>query len=212
MGVVTTKHKDWTGDNTSIFATLGASTHFTSDRAEYDYYATEPKATQLLLEEECFHQIVWEPAAGELHMSNVLETAGYTVISSDIIRRVPNIIIGDFLTSAEEIRNTYIGKDQPFDIVTNPPYKYAMEFAQKGLEVLHDGCKLALFLKLTFLEGKGRKNFFSDNPPETVYVSSSRLKCAANGDFDSVKSSAAAYAWFVWTKGVKTLPVIKWIN
>lgn len=48
--------------------------------------------------------------------------------------------------------------------------------------------------------------------PHTIHVSSSRLKCAMNGDFDGIKSSATAYAWFVWHKGFIGDPVIKWFN
>lgn len=33
-----------------------------------------------------------------------------------------------------------------------------------------------------------------------------------NGDFQSITSSAVAYAWFVWEKGFTGDPVIKWIN
>lgn len=39
-----------------------------------------------------------------------------------------------------------------------------------------------MFLKLTFLEGQKRKELFLHNPPKYIYVSSSRLKCAPNGD------------------------------
>lgn len=60
-----------------------------------------------------------------------------------------------------------------------------------------------MFLKVQFLEGKGRKQLFLDYPPKTVYVSSSRLNCARNGDFDTYPRSAMAYAWYVWEKGFK---------
>lgn len=43
-------------------------------------------------------------------------------------------------------------------------------------------------------------------------MSSARLNCAKNGDFDAYKSSAMAYAWFVWEKGFTGKPVIEWIN
>ena len=72
--------------------------------------------------------------------------------------------------------------------------------------------KVAMFLKLTFLEGKRRKSFFKVNPPKTIYVSSSRLICAKNGDFEHMTGSAIAYAWYVWEKGYSGDPVIKWIN
>lgn len=54
-----------------------------------------------------------------------------------------------------------------------------------------------MFLKLQFLEGKKRKSFFLDNPPKTIYVSSSRLLCAKNADFQRMRDgggSAVAYA------------------
>jgi hypothetical protein len=69
-----------------------------------------------------------------------------------------------------------------------------------------------MFLKLTFLEGQGRRHLFRNFPPRTVWVSSARLKCAMNGDFESVGGSATAYAWFVWVKGYKGNPEIKWFN
>ena len=97
-------------------------------------------------------------------------------------------------------------------IITNPPYKYALEFVQKALDSVQPGKKVAMFLKLQFLEGKSRKQFFLHNPPKVVYVSSSRLICAMNGEFEKYPSSAVAYAWFVWEKGFKGDPIIKWIN
>ena len=47
-----------------------------------------------------------------------------------------------------------------------------------------EGTKVAMFLKLTFLESKARRELFERYPPKVVYVSSSRLQCAKNGDFE----------------------------
>ena len=72
-----------------------------------------------------------------------------------------------------------------------------------------------MFLKVTFLEGKERKNLFLAFPPKVIYVSSSRILCAKNGDFQKMKDgggSAVAYAWYVWEKGYKGETIIKWIN
>ena len=99
------------------------------------------------------------------------------------------------------------------DIITNPPYKNALEFVQKALDTVQEGRKVAMFLKLTFLEGKRRGEFFKENPPKKVYVASSRLNCAMNGDFEKYpNNNAICYAWFVWEKGYKGQPVIDWIN
>ena len=46
--------KDWTGNKMSAFATLGASNHSEKERHPNDYYATDPKAMELLLEKEQF--------------------------------------------------------------------------------------------------------------------------------------------------------------
>lgn len=48
-------NKDWTGNKKTTFVTLGASNHTDHDRAEHDYYATEPKAIDELLKVETFN-------------------------------------------------------------------------------------------------------------------------------------------------------------
>ena len=196
--------KNWNGNSKSIFSTLGASSHAKGERQQHDYYATEPHATELLLTVESFNNEIWECAVGGGHMAQVLKENGYTVLSSDLIDRgYPETEIVDFL----DFKGDFYG-----DIITNPPYKYAMEFVEKALDVIQEGNKVAMFLKLQFLEGQKRRKLFMKYPPKTIYVSSARLKCSKNGDFEKYKSSAVAYAWYVWEKGHHDDPVIKWIN
>ena len=73
-------NKDWIGNKKSIFVCHGASNHTEEERQVDDYYATEPYATELLLQQEKFSDIVWEPACGGGHISKVLEEHGYDVI------------------------------------------------------------------------------------------------------------------------------------
>ena len=145
--------KDWVG-NASV-----RNCNLRSENAEqHDYYATEPKATELLLENEKFKTDVWEPACGGGHISEVLKKHGYNVLSTDIIDRgYPMTIEEDFFTVSKS--DNYYSPD----IVTNPPYKYAKEFVEHALEISSDGTKIAMFLKLTFLEGKARKKMFLEN-------------------------------------------------
>lgn len=196
--------KDWVGDTNSIFATLGASNHIDEDREKHDYYATDPKALELLLELEQFNHNIWENACGEGHLSEVLIREGYNVKSTDLIDRGYGEGGVDFLKGDFEMFNG--------DIITNPPYKYAKQFIEKSLSLIPKGNRIAMFLKLTFMESKGRKQMFIDNPPKVIYVSSSRLLCAKNGDFTKKESSAVAYAWYIWEKGYKGDTVIKWFN
>ena len=190
--------------STKVFKTLGSSNHTPDERAQFDYYATDPQAVEMLLTLEPFAPVIWEPACGEGHISKVLAAHGYEVISTDLIYRGfgdPDPM--DFLTETFP--------DFEGDIVTNPPYSAGLEFVKRALETVRPGGKVAMFLKVQFLEGKRRGELFSKTPPRTVYISRSRLACAKNGDFTHTER-AIAYAWYVWEKGFTGDPVIKWFN
>lgn len=188
-----------------VFTTLGSSNHALENREAFDYYATDPKAVEMLLELEQFAPVIWEPACGEGHISKVLQAHGYEVISTDLIYRG----FGD-PEPLDFLKETLDGFEG--DIITNPPYSVGLEFVQRALESIRPGGKVAMFLKVQFLEGQKRGAFFKDTPPRTVYISRSRLSCAKNGDFERFPDSAIAYAWYVWEKGFTGDPVIKWFN
>lgn len=138
--------------------TLGASNHVEGKRAENDFYATDPKAVELLLELETFAPVIWEPACGEGHISKVLAAHGYEVISTDLVYRG----FGD-PEPLDFLKETLDGFEG--DIITNPPYSIALEFIQKALDSVQPGRKVAMLLKIQFLEGKRRKEFYSKSPP-----------------------------------------------
>ena len=188
-----------------VFATLGSSNHVPEEREAFDYYATDPKAVEMLLELEQFAPVIWEPACGEGHISKVLQAHGYQVISTDLVYRG----FGD-PEPLDFLKETLDGFEG--DIITNPPYSTGLEFVQRALESIRPGGKVAMLLKVQFLEGQKRGAFFKDTPPRTVYISRSRLSCAKNGDFERFPDSAIAYAWYVWEKGFTGDPVIKWFN
>ena len=100
------------------------------------------------------------------------------------------------------------------DIITNPPYKFAKEFVEHALDIVDDGRKVAMFLKLTFLESKSRRALFERYPPKRIWVFSERVQCAKNGDFETYKQgvgTAVAYAWYIWEKGYKGETTVGWI-
>ena len=200
-------NKDWNGNKNSIFKTLGASNHTEKERQNEDYYATEPAAADWLIKLEEFNgKPIWECASGENHLADVFKQYGFSVKTSDIVKRTPSTEVIDFLT--------YDGKWKGH-IITNPPYNKAKEFVEKAIELVNDGDKVCMFLKVQFLEGKARKKLFETYPPKRIWVSSSRLLCAKNGKFEEMRAgggSAVAYAWFVWEKGYKGDTIVKWFN
>ena len=155
--------RDWTGNSRSAHATLGARNYAQNERETNDYYATEPKAVELLLKEEAFCHRIWEPACGEGHISEVLKKHGFDVLSSDLIDRGYGDGGVNFLSIPTH-------GDKECDIITNPPYKYVLEFCEKALDRIQEGRKVAMLLKLTFLEGKKRKSFLEKNRHKKIYV------------------------------------------
>lgn len=214
------KIKDWTGNRRTTFATLGASNHTEHDRAEYDFYATEPKAVEELLKVENFDGSVWENCCGMGHISEALIKSGYKVISTDLIDRGYGRGDIDFFKCDASLAD---------NIVTNPPYSVALEWTEHCLDILHKGNKLALFLPIQFLESEKRIKLFRERPPVRIWVASNRLLCGINGDFTAKDkdgnivvnkdgttkrmSSAKCYAWFVWEIGnYNQAPTVGWIN
>ena len=204
--------KDWRGNGNSLWKTIGASNHTDKERERDDYYATDPVAVDKLLTVEQPNRRIWECACGEGHLSKRLAERGYKVYSTDIRDRGYEHFDGelDFLTVQDAPFEGYY-----FDILTNPPYRYAKEFVLKALDLLPNGCRCYMFLKLTFLEGKARyEELFKNYPPCGIYVFSERVLCAKNGEFERMRESGGscvAFAWFVWEKGYKGETTVGWI-
>ena len=191
----------------NTFITLGANNHTDVTREKDDFYATPPLAVKELMKLEIFDKNIWEPCCGMNHITNVLKDNNYNVKTSDIIDRVNDgsVEIIDFLN--------YNGKYNG-DIITNPPYKLATEFVYKSIETITYGHKVAMFLKLTFLETKKRYELFKKYPPKVIYVASMRFGCSQTGEFnsDGNTGSAIAYCWYIWEKGYNGDTIIKWFN
>ena len=196
----------------NIYTTLGASNHTEKERHPQDFYATDPIASELLLEIENLSDVIIDNSYGQGHLMEAMKNAGKKVIGYDIEDR-------RFESDDVEFHNMnwlHVDKINPnADIVMNPPYKEATEFVEKSLSLLGEGRKLCAFLKVQFLEGKARKKLFEKYPPARIWISSGRILCAKNAEFEKMKAgggSAVAYAWFVWKEGYIGDTIVKWFN
>ena len=201
---------DWTGNSKTAFLTLGASNHSEYTRAADDFYETPAESVTRLLDRPDLapstNAIIWECAAGRGAISNVLTERGYTVHSTELRDRGFGKTGVDFLTA--ERPNT---EGHPLVILTNPPFKFAIDFIKHSLELLHDGESCYFLLRLSFLEGQKRQAFFEKQNPEVVAVFGKRITCNRNGDSTIANSGAVAFAWFKWTKGYAGKSVVEWI-
>lgn len=153
----------------NVYSTLGASNHAQGERAEFDLYCTHPNAVTELLKLESFQNEIWEPCDGLGHISDTLIANGYNVRRSDIVTRGRDIEQLDILQCNEPWNG---------DICTNPPYSHALPIIRKCLDLVGEGCKVAMWLRILFLESKARKELFREYPPKRVWISSSRLSAA----------------------------------
>lgn len=175
---------------------------------------------------ENFTKNIYECSAGEGHLSKRFIDLGFNVYSTDLVDRGYGESGIDFLkVKRDEI------PFETFSIITNPPYSLAEKFIYHSMEILKDGEKCAMFLKVLFEESDGRKKLFKTYPPR-IYVCSNRIRCGKNGDFydrdkntgkilykkdgtPKLISSAVAYAWYIFEKGWKPKEgggMIDWIN
>lgn len=171
------------------------------DREKDDFYPTPPNGTRALLAVEKFDGAIWEPACGEGDMSRVLEDAGYSVVSTDLVDRgygEPRI---DFLMERHTLAP---------NIVTNPPFKMAEEFARKAID-LSTG-KVAILARLAWLESKGRRSFFEGTPLARVWVFAGRLGFDRGQIAETGRAGMIAFAWFVWEHGHEGPPTLGWIS
>jgi hypothetical protein len=132
------------------------------------FYATELIVPYL-------HGTIWECAAGEGHITSVLEAHGMNVIETDIA------IGSDFF-------DTQLPNGADF-IVTNPPYKLKDKFLQRCYDL---GVPFALLLPITALGGMKRSKMFRDYGVE-ILVPDTRINFIYP---NAGKSSWFHSAWF----------------
>lgn len=166
-----------------------------------DFHETPREATEALLSVETFDGPIWECACGKGAISRVLEENGHEAVSTDLVDRGYGRGRIDFLMELQPLAP---------NIITNPPFKLAAQFAVRAID-LSTG-KVAILERLAWLEGKARRNFFQEYPPARVWVFSSRLPMMHRFGYGGPKStSTVAYAWYVFDQPHTGPTVLGWL-
>ena len=167
-----------------------------------DFHETPRVAVEALLSVETFAGPIWEPACGRGAISEVLIEHGHDVISSDLVARGYGSGRTDFLLEWQP---------RAPNVITNPPYKLALAFAQHALAVTAG--RVALLLRLAWLESTTRLSFFTSHPPARVWVFASRLPMMHRDGWTGRKaSSAIPHAWYVWEHGHRGPVTLDWLG
>ena len=150
------------------------------DRRFSDFYPTPRDVTIALLDFLYLPREtrVWEPAAGEGHMVDVLRERFDTVIEGDIQRGQDFLKIGRY--------------DQVADwIITNPPFSESEDFIRHAAEM--DVRGFAFLLKSQYWHASSRLELFRKYPPSAV------LPLTWRPDFLFGKKGGAPTMEVVWT-------------
>lgn len=162
-------------------------------RAENDLYQTEPWVTEALLRHSPVDGLeVWEPAAGNHLMADVLREQAKSVITSDIVR---------YDRDHDHIYNFLKPKGGwPYSdaIITNPPYGKGNRDARLFAEYALTRCKgfVALLLTAKFDFGNTRGHLFGQNPRFAAKIT---LVDRISWTLDGV-TGTEDHAWYVWTE------------
>ena len=181
-------------------------------KSETDNYSTPPEAIHALLDQETFGGDILEPAYGEGNIYRALceRTTEHDVVFTSDIRPIES---GDIdWHELDFIENTEIYHEDAFhSIVTNPPFSMAQAFAEKALVVSSQ--KVALLLRIQFLESEKRYQFLKSSPLKAVHIFPWRVSMYPEGFDPEAKRATGTqcFAWFVWEHGWDREPCIRWI-
>jgi hypothetical protein len=158
-----------------------------------DDFPTPPWGTRAFVEhyfdvQEIADLSVWEPACGRGHMAQVLAEYFDAVRATDVFDYGYGEV-QDFLTGLSGVKSVDW-------VITNPPFRLAEAFFERGRQVARRG--VALLTRTVFIESVGRfERIFKQTPPTTVLQYTERVPMV-KGRVDRKASTATGYAWLVW--------------
>jgi hypothetical protein len=184
---------------------LMQSTHIAEDRGLDAYFTPiEAVLAMLDLERRDMPTLLWEPACGDGAIVKPLREHGFAVRASDVV---------DYGCPDAEIRDYFdVKNDMPErGIVTNPPFKLALRFAEKAVK---ESYFTAFLLRTNFLESVERLSFFRRTPPSRIWISSRRLPMMHRYGWNGPKApSNTCHAWFIWQSDrVTGVPIVQWFD
>ncbi|WP_299686715.1 hypothetical protein [uncultured Tateyamaria sp.] len=139
-------------------------------RDSLDDFPTPPWATRALCEkliglgEPLSSQSAWEPCCNRGFMATP---------AAEYLNEVYATDVHDYGWSGQQAVRDFLipwdGSDPVVDwVIANPPFRLALEFIQRGLQVARAG--VAVFVRTAFVEGLERFNALFRDTPEAVFM------------------------------------------
>lgn len=176
------------------------------NRNKNDLYPTPPLATYALIKTlgHNMPEQILEPCAGRGHIAAELRRHGYDVTATDLHKYedlVSEVISGHDATIMQPMSPNDVG------VITNPPYHKDLPRVLTEKWLNEEYRFIAMFVRLTFLEGKKRKKLFTKYPPSDIIFLSDRVNFGPVGFLPTEPiekkdqiGGMIAYMWIVWDK------------
>lgn len=159
-------------------------------------FETPEWCIEAILKCEIMPLALWDPCAGPGIMGRVARRHGYDVRETDIFNWGNPMLhrVGlDFISSSARIN-----PNKDFGIIMNPPFSKATDFIE--IAFARGARKILCFQRFAWWESAKRREFWSDYPPNRIYVTESRASCWRIDipPDERGSSTPTAYAWYVF--------------
>jgi len=174
-----------------------SSTSRGAERRTDDFYATPAWCVEALLPKLRPFASVLDPSAGRGAILDAVREweSGAATCGFELDRRRAGECAGagHYVYCADALAVPWPCTDV---IVMNPPFSFLMEFIEEALGQKHNETEVACLLRLGFLAGQKRRDFWRANPAD-MWVLSRRPSFTGKG------TDSADYCWAVWGTGTR---------
>jgi 16S rRNA G1207 methylase RsmC len=176
-----------------------------TNRPNDDFYVTPEYCTEAIIPHLKKPKILLEPACGDGAMTKIFKKHWPDVkiygfeLNQERAKLADIELLGDNFLTKESLE---IGKKLAPDlIITNPPFKHALEFVQQSLKMVAPDGKVIMLLRLNWLGSQKRAEFLKHNTP-SVYVLPKRPRFTGNGD-------SCEYGWLSFSNQIPTVKILE---
>ena len=171
-----------------------------------DYYIEPAWTSSRLFQAERFDGTILDPACGSGRIVRSAEEAGLIARGSDIVDR-PRI------TEAPFYRSDFRGIQDVDNVVSNPPFGVADEFARRMLRIARR--KVALLLPAQWVAGDERGRWLGTTPLLRVYQITPRPSMPPGPVIEAGIAPGGGkkdFVWLVWLRGYDGPPEFRWLR
>ena len=176
-------------------------------RDALDWYVEPDWCDEALFQQVTFTAPIYDPACGLGRIVHAAHAAGYGAFGTDIVSRSSYCVEErDFLDPLHTVCEVEC-------IVTNPPFKHAVAFAEKALRVAKN--EVAFLLPARFIWGATRSRWLAQTPLRRVLAIAPRPSMPSGGFILAGGKAGGGkedFVWLIFERGYRGKPEFGWLR